>query len=292
MPVPSQRLHALCPGAVELRAADGALYRLHRGHGERRRRVVPVRAAVAGAARKQQPQAVQQLRPGAEGAAYARHARTLPQRERRGDVQHVVHLRPLGLGHSPARVGGKRLKIAARALGIQHAEGERALPAAGHPGDRHNLAERHVHVHVFQVVDSRAAYLHMVAHKNISQSPFVPRRDVPGGVLRVIIPLPRPARHIFAHKSSPAQIGRRRRPQHGRLDENQPRGNPGLVLSSGLAAAYSSSFSSSPSELSSPAGSTPSNSSVSPQFGHSMAPRSSTSSSMVMVLPQAGQVTS
>ena len=100
--------------------------------GERRRQIVPVRAAVAGKTGIHEPQAVQKLRPCAEGAADARHAGPLVQRQRGGDVKHLIHLCLGGLGHAAAGVGGQRVKVAARALGIQHAECQRRFARPGH----------------------------------------------------------------------------------------------------------------------------------------------------------------
>ena len=72
-----------------------------------------------------EPQTVQELRARAERAADAGHARPLMQRQRRGDVQHVIDRRSGGLRHPAARVGRQRLQIAARPLGIQHAQRQR-----------------------------------------------------------------------------------------------------------------------------------------------------------------------
>ena len=69
-----------------------------------------------------QPQAVQQLGASAEGAANARHAGPLVQRQRRRDVKHLIHAGLGGLGHPPPGVGGQGVQVAARALGIQHTQ--------------------------------------------------------------------------------------------------------------------------------------------------------------------------
>ena len=61
----------------------------------------------------------------AAGAARARRGHTAPRPRRR--------LRRLR--HAAAGVGGQRLEIAARALGVQHAQRERGLARAGHAGD-------------------------------------------------------------------------------------------------------------------------------------------------------------
>ena len=105
-----------------MRAALRADELLARGDEQRGRYIVSVRAAVAGKTGIHETQAVQKLRPCAEGAADARHAGALMQRQCRGNIQHLVHAGFGRLRHAAASVGGKRFKIAARTLGIQHAE--------------------------------------------------------------------------------------------------------------------------------------------------------------------------
>ena len=61
------------------------------------------------------------------------------KRQRRGHIQRLVHLRPGRLRHAAARVGGKRLQIAARAFRVQNAQRQRGLARAGYPGDAHDL---------------------------------------------------------------------------------------------------------------------------------------------------------
>ena len=68
---------------------------------------MPIRAAVAGQAGVHQPQAVEQLRPRAEGAADPRHAGPLVEGQGRRDIQHLVHIRPGRLGHPASCVGGQ-----------------------------------------------------------------------------------------------------------------------------------------------------------------------------------------
>ena len=97
-----------------------------------------------------------QLRPGAEGAADARHPRPLVQGQRRGHVEHLVHVRLGRLGHPPPGVGGKGLQIPPGALGVEHSQGQGGLSRAGHPRNPHNLVQGHVYVHVFQIVYPRA----------------------------------------------------------------------------------------------------------------------------------------
>ena len=65
-----------------------------------------------------------------------------------------------GLRDAAARVGGKRLEVAPRALRVQHAQRQRAFARAGHAGDAHQLPQRDVDVHVLQIVHARPAHLH------------------------------------------------------------------------------------------------------------------------------------
>ena len=111
------------------RKKAGAAFRAHKllpgSHGKRRGKPVPVRAPVGRKARKHQPQAVQKLCAGAECAAYAGHAGPLVQRQSGGHIQHFVHLGLCGLRHAPARVGGERIQIPPRALGVHNAQRQR-----------------------------------------------------------------------------------------------------------------------------------------------------------------------
>ena len=97
----------LSAGGIEMGAALRAGQLLPRRHRQGGRHIVPVGAAVAGQAGVHQPQAVEQLRPRAEGAADSRHAGPLVEGQGRRDIQHLVHVRPGRLGHPAAGVGGQ-----------------------------------------------------------------------------------------------------------------------------------------------------------------------------------------
>ena len=172
--VEGQLLGARC---VKMHAALRAGQLLARGDQQRRRQVVPVGAAVAGEAGIHEPQTVQELCPRAERAADAGHARALVQRQRRRNVQHVIDAGSGGLRHPAARVGRQRLQIAARALGIQHAQRQRRLAGTGHARDADDLIQRNVHVNIFQVVDLCSTYKHMIDHGScILLFEFIPRQ--------------------------------------------------------------------------------------------------------------------
>ena len=147
---------------VKARAAHRAHQLLPRRHRQGGRHVVPIGAAVAGQAGPHQPQAVEELRPGAEGAADARHAGPLVQRQGRRDVQHLVHVRPGRLGHPAAGIGGQGLQIPPGALGVQHPQGQGGLPRPGDPGHPHDPVQGHVHIHIFQIVYPGAPDLDLI----------------------------------------------------------------------------------------------------------------------------------
>ena len=118
-----------------------------------------VRTHVMGATAKEQAQAVVELGHGAKGRAYARNAGALMQRERRRHMQHLVHLRMLGLRQATAGIGAERLQVTARALGIEDAQRQRALARTRHAGNTHEPAQRNIDIDILEVMDARATYL-------------------------------------------------------------------------------------------------------------------------------------
>ena len=130
--------------------------------------VAALRAGVAGQAGVHQPQAVQQLGAGAKGAADAGHGGPLVQGQRRRDVQHLIHGGLGRLCHAAAGVGGKGIQIPPGTLGIQHTQCKAGFARAGHTRHAHDLAQRHIHVHIFQVVHPCAADLDMIDHFSFS----------------------------------------------------------------------------------------------------------------------------
>ncbi len=69
-----------------------------------------------------------------------------------------VHIGPLDLVEELARVGGKRLDIAALAFGVDGVKGERAFARAGESGDDGERVAGNAHVDVAQVVLARPAH--------------------------------------------------------------------------------------------------------------------------------------
>jgi hypothetical protein len=132
---------------------------LHGLGGDRRRHVVPVRAAVGAEPRHGQPQHVEHLAHRADRAARPGHGRALAQGEGGRQVVDAVGVGPLGLGEPPPAVRAQALEEAVQALGVERAHGQRRLARAGHPGDHDRAPERHVHVEVAQRVVPDAARL-------------------------------------------------------------------------------------------------------------------------------------
>ena len=143
----------LSTGAEEVLAAFGADQLLLRGDRHGGRKIMPVRAAMAAQTRKHQPQALEQLGPRTEGGADAGHRGPLMQGEGGRDIQHIGHVRPGGLGHAPAGIGGEGFEITAGALGVQDAQGEGGFAGAGNPGDADDFMQRDIHVNILQVVN-------------------------------------------------------------------------------------------------------------------------------------------
>ena len=146
------------------------------GDCEGRGQVVPIRAAMVGKTREHEPQTVQQLRPRAEGAADAGHAGTLMQRQRRRNIENLVHAGLRRLRQAAARVGRERLEIAARAFGIEHAQRQRGFARAGDAGNADDFSQRDLDVDVFQIVNPCAPNEHMIDHGVSSQDRGRPRR--------------------------------------------------------------------------------------------------------------------
>ena len=115
--------------------------------------VVPIGAAVAGQPGEHEPQYVEQLRRGAEGAADAGDPRPLVQSQGRGNIAQVLHLGLFRLGHSPAGVGGQGLQVSPGALGVEHPQGQAGFAGAGDPGNAYDFVQGNVYINVFQIVD-------------------------------------------------------------------------------------------------------------------------------------------
>ena len=126
--------------------------------------VAALRAGIAGKTGEHQAQTVQQFRAGTKGAADARHSGPLMQCQCSRNIQHFVHRCLCRLRHAAARIGGKCVQIPAGAFGVKHAQRKAGLARTGHARHTHDFAQRHIHIHVFQVVHPRAADPDMVDH--------------------------------------------------------------------------------------------------------------------------------
>ena len=145
-----------------MRSADRAHLLLLGGDSEGRLQIVPVGTPVAGEAGEHQPQTVQQFRHRPERAPDSRHSRPLMQRQGCRHIAHVIDLRPRRLRHPAPRIGGQRLQVSPRPLGIQHSQRQRTLSRARHPGDPHDLPQGNVHIDILQVVRPCPAHLDTV----------------------------------------------------------------------------------------------------------------------------------
>ena len=144
--------HGLGAGPVELFAADRTAGWQHQGHIHIRRAGMPVGTAMASQAREHQAQTVQEFRRRAEGAAYPGDSRPLVQGQRCRDIAHLFHLCPARLGDAAAGIGGQRFQIPARAFRIERPQRQRGFARARDARDRDKLAQRDIHVDVFQIV--------------------------------------------------------------------------------------------------------------------------------------------
>ena len=169
-------------GRVKTLAAGRARQLPLRRDGQGRLQAVAVGTHVVRKAGEHQADAVQQLRPRAEGGTDAGDARPLMQGQGRRDVKDLVHVRLCRLRHPPPRVGGQGVQIAPGALRVQDSEGQRGLAGPRHPGYSYDFIQRNIHVDVLQVVHPRAADLDflgrppVVSHGSHPLSSSSPRR--------------------------------------------------------------------------------------------------------------------
>ena len=106
-----------------------------------------------------EPQAVEQLGTGAEGAADARYTGALVQGQSRRDIEHLVHLSPGSLGHPAAGVGGEGLQVAPGALSIEDTQCQGGFARTGDAGNADDLVEGDIHINIFEVVNPCASDL-------------------------------------------------------------------------------------------------------------------------------------
>ena len=147
------------------------------GHGvgrERLGREVVGPGGVVARSRVEHPQQVGQRGDGADRRAGRGRAATLLQGHRRRQPGDLLDVRSTDLLQQPARVRRHRLEVATLRLGVQRAEGQRRLPRAGDPGERHHGVPGDVDVDVAQVVLAGAADAHEVVGRVGGHARLVP----------------------------------------------------------------------------------------------------------------------
>ncbi len=154
----------LCPGSIYPFPAHRTEDRLLGSNVQGRLEIVTVGAAVTGQPREHKSQAVKQFRHCTEGAAYTGNAWPLVESQRRRHIAHFIHHSPRRLGHTAARISGKRFQIAPRALGVQDSERQRRLAGAGHAGYPDYLPKRYVYIYVLEVMGLGTAHLDILRH--------------------------------------------------------------------------------------------------------------------------------
>ena len=81
------------------------------------------------------------------------------ERERGGDIEHLIHIRLRGLRETASGIGGQSLEIPA---GTFHAKRERRLPGPRDTGDPGDLPERNINIDIFEVMDAGSPHLNMI----------------------------------------------------------------------------------------------------------------------------------
>ena len=111
-------------GAIELNTALRTCNRLLKRHVHAWRHVMAVWTHVAPQTAEEQTKMVQQFRGRAKRRAHAGDSGTLSQGKRRGHMQDLVHIGAARLADATPRIRRERLHVAARPLGIEHAQRE------------------------------------------------------------------------------------------------------------------------------------------------------------------------
>ena len=143
-------------GSAEAHPAFGADQLFPGGHQQRRGNIVPVGTAMAGKPGIHEPQAVQQLRTCAEGAADAGDAGPLMQGQCGRHIEDLVHGGVSRLSHPAAGIGGQSFQIPAGSFRIEDPQGQRGFPGPGHTGNAYNPVQGNIHIDIFQVVYPRS----------------------------------------------------------------------------------------------------------------------------------------
>ena len=93
-----------CSRRIEMRSAHGTDKIFSCGYPQGGFHIVSVGASVAGQPGEHKPEAVEQFRPRAESAAYARNCRSLMHCESGRNIKHLIHIGSCGLRHSSSRI--------------------------------------------------------------------------------------------------------------------------------------------------------------------------------------------
>ena len=84
------------------------------------------------------------------------------ERERGGNIEHLVHIGFRGLRETASRIGGQGLQIPAGAFGVEHAKREGRLPGPRDAGDPGYFPERNIDIDIFEVMDAGSPHLNMI----------------------------------------------------------------------------------------------------------------------------------
>jgi len=84
------------------------------------------------------------------------------ERERGGNVEHLIHVGFRGLREAAARIGGEGLQIPTGAFRVQHPKREGRFSGARDTRDPGDFPERNIDINIFEVMDAGSAHLNMI----------------------------------------------------------------------------------------------------------------------------------
>jgi hypothetical protein len=129
---------------ADLLAADGAVWCAHPG--------------------PEETEVVVDLRHRAHGGAGVLAGGLLIDGDGGGKSVDIVHVRLLHLAQEHPGIGGEGLHVPPLSLGVDGVEGQGGFPGPGKAGHHHQLVPGDLHVHIFQVVLSRALDINFILH--------------------------------------------------------------------------------------------------------------------------------